>query len=308
MKTKIYEHYAHGKLLLSGEYFVLDGAKALAAPCKYGQLFQVFETETESNLLTWKSYNSEAQVWFEATFEASNNIKLLNTNDDKVAENLVNLLNAAYEISGLEIAGGLQVECHLEFPNNWGLGSSSTLIASLADWFEIDAYELLEASFGGSGYDIACAYENQPLFYQRHSMAVEICPTILGWPFKDQVYFVHLGKKQNSREGIAHYRSLAFEDKQQLIAKITALGEQMANAKDLKTWMEVVQQHEALVGEHLKIGQVKNQYFSDFEGVVKSLGAWGGDFVMAASSTTNVPSYFQNKGYETILSFQEMIL
>jgi len=29
--------YSNGKLLITGEYLVLDGAKALALPTKYGQ-------------------------------------------------------------------------------------------------------------------------------------------------------------------------------------------------------------------------------------------------------------------------------
>ncbi len=33
---------AHGKLLLSGEYFVLDGALGLALPANYGQHLALF--------------------------------------------------------------------------------------------------------------------------------------------------------------------------------------------------------------------------------------------------------------------------
>ena len=57
----------NGKLLISGEYFVLDGAKAFALPCKFGQNFEVNETasEFENNSLTWKAYNSNHQLWLE---------------------------------------------------------------------------------------------------------------------------------------------------------------------------------------------------------------------------------------------------
>ena len=33
--------YSNGKLLITGEYLVLDGAKALALPTKYGQYLTV---------------------------------------------------------------------------------------------------------------------------------------------------------------------------------------------------------------------------------------------------------------------------
>lgn len=39
MSEKLF--YSNGKLLLSGEYAVLDGALSLAVPTKYGQLLSV---------------------------------------------------------------------------------------------------------------------------------------------------------------------------------------------------------------------------------------------------------------------------
>ena len=39
MSTKVF--YSHGKLLLTGEYVVLDGAKALAIPTNKGQYLTV---------------------------------------------------------------------------------------------------------------------------------------------------------------------------------------------------------------------------------------------------------------------------
>ncbi|MEQ3661167.1 MAG: GHMP kinase, partial [Flavobacterium sp.] len=34
-------YYSNGKLLLTGEYVVLDGAKALAVPTKFGQSLSI---------------------------------------------------------------------------------------------------------------------------------------------------------------------------------------------------------------------------------------------------------------------------
>ena len=47
--------------------------------------------------------------------------------------------------------------------------------------------------------------------------------------------------------------------------------------------------------------------FPDFDGVIKSLGAWGGDFVMVISNE-NPTDYFMEKGYETVIPYEEMIL
>ena len=57
----------------------------------------------------------------------------------------------------------------------------------------------------------------------------------------------------------------------------------------------------------LEMETIKEIAFPDFNGVVKSLGAWGGDFVMVISKE-DPRSYFASKGYETILSYEEMIL
>ena len=59
--------YSNGKLLLTGEYLVIDGAKALAIPTKKGQSLSVKETEGGSQLI-WKSWTYESQCWLDVQF------------------------------------------------------------------------------------------------------------------------------------------------------------------------------------------------------------------------------------------------
>ena len=68
MKTKPF--YSHGKLLLSGEYVVLDGALSLAIPTKYGQSL-IIQT-IEEPLLSWKSFDEAKNVWFKKEFKLKN--------------------------------------------------------------------------------------------------------------------------------------------------------------------------------------------------------------------------------------------
>ncbi len=63
-------------------------------------------------------------------------------------------------------------------------------------------------------------------------------------------------------------------------------------------------QHEGIKENHIGIETIKKKYFSDYKSSIKSLGAWGGDFVMA---TRNDKNYFFEKGYNTIFSFKELI-
>jgi hypothetical protein len=41
--------------------------------------------------------------------------------------------------------------------------------------------------------------------------------------------------------------------------------------------------------------------------VIKSLGAWGGDFVMCISKE-NPTEYFREKGFEVVVPYSDMIL
>ena len=70
---------------------------------------------------------------------------------------------------------------------------------------------------------------------------------------------------------------------------------------------EYPQWEEKKLGSILEVPTIQEQLFPEFNGLVKSLGAWGGDFVMAISKE-NPKDYFVSKGYETILTYDEMIL
>jgi len=58
--------YANGKLLLTGEYLVLDGAQALAIPTKYGQGLIIEKRAQEG--LKWESYDEYGNCWFQQDF------------------------------------------------------------------------------------------------------------------------------------------------------------------------------------------------------------------------------------------------
>ena len=74
--------------------------------------------------------------------------------------------------------------------------------------------------------------------------------------------------------------------------------------------MILLKPHEALIAEHLILQKIKDSHFHDFEGVTKSLGAWGGDFALAASDKDEgyIKEYFQSKGFSTVLSYDQMLL
>ena len=171
----------------------------------------------------------------------------------------------------------------------------------------MNAFELLEKSFGGSGYDIACAQNNDAITYQRNGIHPVVKQIDFNPYFKNELFFVYLNQKQDSKEGIKMYRSLAI-DKQQYIDEVNGLTNKMIASKNIEEFAEVLTAHETFLGNILRVKPVKEKLFSDFTGAVKSLGAWGGDFVLVTGTEKEVKDYFLNKNYSTIISYNDMIL
>lgn len=297
MKT----YRSNGKLLITGEYAVLDGALSLALPTQKGQTLCVIPKEKG---FSWKSFDLNGQIWYEMDEKSTKFGDL----SGKITETLMKILNVATELNP-DFAKKLKncsVETHLEFERDWGLGSSSTLINNIAQWAEVNPFELLSKSFGGSGYDIACAKNDTPILYQLENEKPKTYPLRFNFPYKNQIYFVHLNQKQNSKEGISLYKTIS-KSKKNLIATITEITENIIRTNSLSDFCTLIDQHEQVISDFLKLPKVKDLYFSDFQGSIKSLGAWGGDFVLAISNKGNAENYFKEKGFPTVIPYQEMI-
>ncbi|WP_422349131.1 GYDIA family GHMP kinase [Flagellimonas sp.] len=299
------EFYSNGKLLLSGEYAILDGAVGLAVPTKFGQSLKV--VPSNSPFLEWKSFGADGKLWFEAEFEIPK-LKLRATSDEKMANRLLEVLTVARSLNPNFVAdsNGWSLETFLSFPRDWGLGTSSTLINNIGQWAMVDAHDLLQRTFGGSGYDIACAQYNSPLLYHLKDNHPSVEEVSFDPPFKENLFFVYLNKKQNSRDAIANYRSLEF-DKIELTQNLTHITKNMVTCSTLAEFEVLMDLHEQTLSEVLKVPTVKNTLFPDYPRFVKSLGAWGGDFVLATGGPED-QLYFKNKGYSTILPYSEMVL
>lgn len=291
--------------MLTGEYFVLDGALALALPCKLGQSLQVQPTTAQ---IDWLSYDETGKPWFKARFSTPD-CNCLEATDGAIANRLTEILQTIEQLQPgfWKKVGPVEIRTILDFPRKWGLGTSSTLIANLAAWAKVDPYLLLENTFGGSGYDIACAVAGGPIYYQRLNNLAEAYPVKFDPTFKEQLYFVYLGNKQNSREGIARYRKRP--KRSEWIDEISAISRQIATVQQLEDFEDLIRQHESIVASTIDLEPVKKRHFSDFWGEVKSLGAWGGDFVLATSSidALTTSKYFNERGLETVIPYEEMI-
>lgn len=300
------EHfYSHGKLLITGEYLVLDGAQALAIPCKFGQSLKV--SSSPNPFSRWTSYDHQQRVWLDVQFNMLDVIAEKQKAKNDLEGRLFQILKEAYLLNPQRFKQNFQFETHLEFPQNWGLGTSSTLISNLALWADVNPYKLLDKTFGGSGYDIACATADTALVYSLKNNKPEIKQALFPDLLKPYVYFVHLGQKQNSRDAIRNYRRLKSENLREAMSRINAITEAFQHATSLETAQQLISEHEQQLSSLLQTPPVQSRLFPDFEGGIKSLGAWGGDFIMALSKHNSL-DYFKHKGYKTIIKFEDMIL
>jgi mevalonate kinase len=298
--------YSNGKLLITGEYLVLDGAKALALPTKFGQNL-IVENGTNQEI-KWTSYDADESVWFETTIPLSAITTITTFENESVTNTLITILREAHLLNPNLIINseGYSITTHLTFPKKWGLGTSSTIINNIAQWFEIDAFLLLKNSFGGSGYDIACAQNNSPIVYHLENEKPIVEKVNFNPIFAENLYFVYLNQKQSSKNAIEAYNKKKnnLETHKEVINKLTKT---VLNAKDEITFAEALENHETELSSILKTKTVKESLFPDFKGTIKSLGAWGGDFVLVISQNNPSP-YFISKGYTTVIPYHEMIL
>ena len=312
----------NGKLLLTGEYFVLDGVAGLAVPTRLGQTLTV--TENDGDYLQWNAYAADGTQWFDGHFlredwayqTAQGEARPQATGPDTfgvqsegVGARICQLLSAAEALRPgcTDQLSGSIVTTRLEFDRAWGLGSSSTLVACLAQLLQVDPYALLERTFGGSGYDLACAVNDTPILYERNGP--KVIP--LNWhpDWVHDTVFVYRNQKQNSREGIRTYRQASVSDQQRM--EIHDLSIALSSpAVDLRSAAQILQRHEKLVADVIGQDPIREALFPDFSGQLKSLGAWGGDFFWALSKDGPeiMREYFNERGYNTVIDYDQMVL
>lgn len=296
-------------MLLTGEYAVLDGAKSLGLPTKFGQSLIV--KRTTSTDIIWESYDMNGKMWFAADISLFD-FSAVKTNNEAISDFLQKLLKNAVRLNSefLSQWNGFKIETKLEFPLEWGLGSSSTLIYLVAEWAEVNPLLLYFKTEEGSGYDVACAFADGPVTYVNSEDEVSYTEVDFNPKYKDNLFFVHLGKKQDSKSGIRDYLKVV-KKKSALVKEITQITEDILKADKLSTFEGLIEKHESLIAEHTGFTSVQQKMFKDYnDGVIKSLGAWGGDFILATSTKgiDSVKSYFESKGLKTVLPYKDIIL
>ena len=277
--------HAHGKLLITAEYLVLLGARALAIPTLRGQCMSV--TPRDAGGTEWVARDHQGDVRFHGHFGQGHA-------DLAFAEQLV---QAA---SGASNWPNALVETDLEFAAEWGWGSSSSLTALVAAWQQVDPMALHHKVSQGSGFDVACAQASGPILYQREHPVQNV--DLNAWP-TDHIRFMYLGQKQDSQKEVAKFANR--EISSGVIERMSELTDAFIQAQSAPELMRLMESHEAMMSDVLSQPTIKEQLFSNSALAFKSLGAWGGDFVMVVAEDPSEFGYL-DRSNRLLLSWAEI--
>ena len=282
--------FARGKLLLTGEYAVVQGAEALAIPTVKGQHLTYHPGD---HPLLWTALEADGSTWLSGDVATESRLSLVRS-----------CIEAALNLKGSRTWPTGSVVTEVEFERSWGWGTSSTLIALIAQWLEVDALALHFAVSKGSGYDVACALADGPIRYRRTGASAEVTPVDLShWPM-DALHFGYLGQKRDSQDAVQRY--LLAPMSQEDLAQITAWTHAFEAAADVESLKTLCAEHEAFLAARLgKVSPVA-QRLQDAHAGGKSLGAWGGDFALVIAPEPEALHYLSSHGMGPILSWKEV--
>jgi len=295
---------SNGKILLTSEYLVLDGAKAIALPSKLTQ--DLYVEQCDKEIIEWQGIDEKGNVWYEENFYLKNNDLVYSAEKNNTSEKLLLLFNHILKTREVKDILGNKFSTKLNFKREWGLGTSSTFVNNLAKWANIDPYRLLFSAFKGSGYDIACCDVNNPIIFEKKQNSINVKNITFNPPFIENIYLIHLDKKQNTQTSITNYLRTKSE-KNDLIKRINLISEEMLQCKNLNHFEDLIVEHESIISQAISQEPIQKLTFNDYNlGKIKSLGAWGGDFILVTSKNNDL-SYFNNKGFETILKLSDLV-
>ena len=295
---------SNGKILLSSEYLVIDGAKSIALPAKLTQDLSV--SKCDENTIEWQSFDKYDNLWYEERFILDNNNLLSLGKKNIISEKIISLFNHISKTNEPKSILGNKFVTKLNFEKEWGLGSSSTFVNNLAKWANVDPYKLLFSTFKGSGYDIACCDVNHPIIYNKMGNSTNVKKVDFSPPFIEHLFLIYLGKKQNTQTSIENYSKSQF-NKDDLIKKINRISDEFLKCSDLIHFEELMQEHESIISKAISINPIQKSTFMGYKGgKIKSLGSWGGDFILVTTKNKDL-TYFKNRGLNTIFPLREIV-
>lgn len=264
--------------------------------------------ELSGSEVIWNSYDHLGKKWYEAEIDLMG-LDVVESSDEQIGKYLRKLFKACCQNNSefLSHWKKYKIDHYLEFPREWGLGSSSTLIYNMANWADVNPYHLYFDVADGSAYDVACAGADGPILYTLGDGSLNVEEVEINYGFKDNIYFLPMGNKVSSQDAVKEAKKKNPDKK--IIDKISQLSEKALDIKTLSAFNSWIVEHENLLAQYLGNKRMKELHFADYWGEVKSLGAWGGDMLLITSdkSKQETELYFQSKNYPTLISYKDLI-
>ncbi len=300
-------YFAPGKVMLTGEYLVLNGFDSFALPTHFGQSMQVWDFNTpgaQNDFLLFVAKDFEGHTWLQCRIELPT-IKILEFDESQSIEvdRIQKILQKA-DLSAWKIGQSYRIETTLQFNKLHGLGSSSTLISLMAQFLKLDPLELQFEIFGGSGYDVAVAVAQKPIVYW-------LSATDSNWDFwslnpelTENWEVVFLGKKMDSRKSIHSIQDKLNEiaEDEFYTAQFDHILQLTKQAKDISSLEASLEMYQKLLSDSTEL-ETPYQTLNITpinKGLCKWLGAWGGDMMLVNKTILDTyPEAFQ--GMERIL-------
>jgi hypothetical protein len=85
------------------------------------------------------------------------------------------------------------------------------------------------------------------------------------------------------------------------------LSEAFLTCNKLSDFEKLMMEHELIVSKTIQLKPIQQELFPDYFGQTKSLGAWGGDFILATGNE-ETPNYFNQKGFQTVIPYRDLVL
>ena len=267
-------------------------------PTSFGQHLSVESHHGPEHVL-WEALNHDNQQWFSAGYDREG--RVLHSSSTAMAEKLQRFLAPVRNSKAWNAP--VRVQTRVDFPRRWGLGTSSTLCALLAQWAEVDAFSYRKLH-GGSGYDLACAQASGAISYALVDAEPEVISVQLPEVLQS-VVFVYRGVKQQTDSSLQLVGRKPFSLAQ--CQEISQLSKAFLQTNTLDELESIIEQHELLIANHLGLERAIEGPFKGIRGQVKSLGGWGGDFVMLTRFEEN-RQWLEANGFNAIIPFETMAL
>lgn len=260
-------------------------------------------TVADAGKISWRCFDKDGRCWLSVLFEKS--LEIINCTDTAKAVIIQRLLKFIRQKKPACFKGNLQFRFDLDFDRMFGFGTSSTLIALLSQWSGVDAYELSAQSFFTSGYDVAAATAKYPFIYSMQNRLEQTFAFPEG--IVGNLLFVYLGDKQSTFSRVKSFNQLG-KGQESDVQEMNRIVDAALACKNIEEWEKLMEESEQLLSPLLNMEPVQKALFDDYPFKIKSLGAWGGDFIMATCRDVDgCKRYFTNKNKSIFFTFSELI-